>query len=104
MQKNHSYGSGGSNPNKNDQKGKSIPQYDKQPQQTLEQGSRPQGKPKREGWSYNRKFTPLDQSLETVLEYMLGSDMIKLPKVADPPSGHGKNEGQILQVPPNSGT
>ena len=87
--KDHSYGSGGSNPNKNNQKDKSISQYGRQPQQTLEQGSRPQEKPKREGWSYNRKFTPLDQSLETVLEYMLGSDMIKLPRVARSTNGYG---------------
>ena len=84
-------------PTKSDQKGKSIIQYDKQPQQTLEPRSRPQEKPKREGWSYNRKFTPLDQSLETVLEYMLGSDMIKLPRVADPPVVMGKMKDRFCK-------
>ena len=63
----------------------------------LDQGSRPQEKPKREGWSYNRKFTPLDQSLETVLEYMLGNDMIKLPRVADPPAVMGKMKDRFCK-------
>ena len=34
-------------------------------------------------------FTPLDQPLEKVLEYMLAQGMVKLPKIADP-RDHGK--------------
>ena len=83
--------------NKSDQKGKPTPQYDRQPQQILDQGSRSQEKPKREGWSYNRKFTPLDQSLETVLEYMLNNDMIKLPRLADPPAVMGKMKDRFCK-------
>ena len=68
QKKDYCYGAGNSN-NKGDQKVKPAPQYSKPPQQDQEPKLRE--KPKHEGWSYDRKFTPLDQSLEDVLEYML---------------------------------
>ena len=85
------YGAGGSN--RNDQKGKPIPQFSK----PLEQGPKPREKVKHEGWSYDRKFTPLDQSLETVLEYMLTKEMVKLPRLADPPVPMGKFKDQFCK-------
>ena len=87
------YGAGSSN--KNDQKGKSIPQFNKPLQ--LEQGPKPREKVKHEGWSYDRKFTPLDQSLETVLEYMLTKEMVKLPRLVDPPVPMGKFKDQFCK-------
>jgi hypothetical protein len=52
---------------------------------------------KHEGWSYDRKFTPLDQSLETVLEYMLTKEMVKLPRLVDPPVPMGKFKDQFCK-------
>ena len=54
-------------------------------------------KTKHEGWSYDRKFTPLDQSLEDVLKYMLSKEMVKLPRLADPPVPMGKWKDQFCK-------
>ena len=47
-------------------------------------------KKKHDGWGYDREFTPLDQPLEEVLEYMLSKGMVKLPRIANPLVALGK--------------
>ena len=74
---------------------KPAPQYSKPSQQ--DQGPKLREKVKHEGWSYDRKFTPLDQSLEDVLEYMLSKEMVKLPRLADPPVPMGKWKDQFCK-------
>ena len=94
QKKDYCYGAGNSN-NKGDQKMKPAPQYSKPSQQ--DQGPKLREKVKHEGWSYDRKFTPLDQSLEDVLEYMLSKEMVKLPRLADPPVPMGKWKDQFCK-------
>ena len=94
QKKDYCYGAGNSN-NKGDQKTKPAPQYSKPSQQ--DQGPKLREKVKHEGWSYDRKFTPLDQSLEDVLEYMLSKEMVKLPRLADPPVPMGKWKDQFCK-------
>ena len=93
QKKDYCYGSGSSS-NK-DQKGKPAPQYNKPPQQ--DQGPKLREKTKHEGWSYDRKFTPLDQTLEDVLEYMLSKEMVKLPRLANPLVPMGKWKDQFCK-------
>ena len=94
QKKDYCYGAGNSN-NKGDQKMKPAPQYIKPSQQ--DQGPKLREKVKHEGWSYDQKFTPLDQSLEDVLEYMLSKEMVKLPRLADPPVPIGKWKDQFYK-------
>ena len=54
-------------------------------------------KPKCKDWSPDREFTPLEQTLEEVLEYMLTKNMIRLPKVVDPPVILGKFKEQFCK-------
>ena len=63
---------------------------DKPLQSSPQHKEKDQEKPKRKDWSTDRKFTPLDQTLESVLEYMLAKDMIRLPKAADPATIMGR--------------
>ena len=52
---------------------------------------------KREGWSNDREFTPLKQTLEEALEFMLAKGLVKLPKVADPPTVMGRFTNQFCK-------
>ena len=63
-----------------------------------------QERPKHINWSRDRKFTPLDQPLEKVLEYLLSHGMVKLPKIADPPVIMGKYREQYCKFHRAMGT
>ena len=76
--KNHNNNSEGSKV----QKGKFS--NDKPLQSSPQHKENDQEKQKRKNWSTDRELTPLDQTLESVLEYMLARDMIRLPKAVDP--------------------
>ena len=67
------------------------------PPSSIQLESKPQGKSKHNGWGYDREFTPLEQSLEEVLEYMTTKEMVKLPKVADPPVTMGRFKDQFCK-------
>ncbi|CAN6455436.1 unnamed protein product [Victoria cruziana] len=51
----------------------------------------------RPGWSYDRKFTPLEQSLEEIMEVLLQQGTLSLPKVSDPPPVMGKNNDHFCK-------
>ena len=53
--------------------------------------------PKHDNWSFKRDFTPLDQPREEILEYMLAKEMIKLPRVDDPPIIRGRFKDQFCK-------
>ena len=57
---------------------------------SIQQKSNNPKKIKRDGWSYDREFTPLGESIEEILGYLLAKDMIKLPRIVDPPVTMGK--------------
>uniref|UniRef100_A0A5K1BFC8 G-patch domain-containing protein n=5 Tax=Nymphaea colorata TaxID=210225 RepID=A0A5K1BFC8_9MAGN len=54
-------------------------------------------KNKHPGWSYDRKFTPLSQSREKILEYLLAKGTIVLPKVSEPPKMMGGNKEKLCK-------
>ncbi|KAF3772064.1 hypothetical protein EJ110_NYTH58847 [Nymphaea thermarum] len=54
-------------------------------------------KNKHPGWSYDRKFTPLSQSREKILEYLLTKGTIVLPKVSQPPKMMGVNKEKLCK-------
>ena len=54
-------------------------------------------KPKHKDWSTDRKFTSLDQKLETILENLLAKGMVHLPKVIDSPSIMGRFKEQFCK-------
>ncbi|KAF3773375.1 hypothetical protein EJ110_NYTH55459 [Nymphaea thermarum] len=54
-------------------------------------------KNKHPGWSYDRKFTPLSQSREKILEYLLTKGTIVLPKVSEPPKMMGVNKEKLCK-------
>ncbi|CAN6454046.1 unnamed protein product [Victoria cruziana] len=54
-------------------------------------------KKQRPGWSYDRKFTPLEQSLEEIMGVLLQRGTLSLPKVSDPPPVMGKNKDQFYK-------
>ena len=56
-----------------------------------------QGKPKHDGWGYDRNFTPLEQPLEQVLEYMIAKGTVRLPKIADPAVTMGRFKDQFCK-------
>ena len=80
------------------QKERSYKNNDKPLPIGLQQKGDLQEKPKYIKWEKDRVFTPLDQTLETVLDYLLKHGMIKLPKIADPPIILGKIQRPVLQV------
>ncbi|KAF3773105.1 hypothetical protein EJ110_NYTH56146 [Nymphaea thermarum] len=54
-------------------------------------------KNKHPGWSYDRQFTPLSQSREKILEYLLIKETIVLPKVSEPPKMMGVNKEKLCK-------
>ncbi|KAF3771632.1 hypothetical protein EJ110_NYTH59959 [Nymphaea thermarum] len=54
-------------------------------------------KNKHPGWSYDQKFTPLSQSREKILEYLLTKGTIVLPKVSEPPKMMGVNKEKLCK-------
>ncbi|KAF3795176.1 hypothetical protein EJ110_NYTH05836 [Nymphaea thermarum] len=54
-------------------------------------------KNKHPGWSYNRKFTPLNQSREKILEYLFAKGTIVLPKVSEPQKMMGGNKEKLCK-------
>ena len=56
----------------------------------LSKKARSKKRPKRKDWSKDRDFTPLDEPLDKVLEYMLSSGLLRLPKAASPSTVMGK--------------
>ena len=80
-------GGSGSKDNKTKQMGQQKEPFKQNDKPVL---AKQKEKIKREGWGYDRQFSALEQSLEQILEYMLSKDMIKLPRVADPPVSLGK--------------
>jgi hypothetical protein len=72
-----------------DNKGDHTSQKEKSSKRS-EKSSQQKEKKKHDGWGYDREFTPLDQPLEEILEYMLVKEMVKLPKIANPPIAKGK--------------
>ena len=59
---------------------------------SIQQKSSNPKKIKRDGWSYDREFTPLGQPIEEILGYLLAKDVIKLPRIVDPPVSMGKGK------------
>ncbi|CAN6444993.1 unnamed protein product [Victoria cruziana] len=54
-------------------------------------------KKQRPGWSYDRKFTPLEQSLEEIMGVLVQRGTLTLPKVSDPPPVMGKFKDQFCK-------
>ncbi|KAF3776599.1 hypothetical protein EJ110_NYTH47762 [Nymphaea thermarum] len=54
-------------------------------------------KNKHPGWGYDRKFIPLSQSHEKILEYLLAKGTIVLPKVPEPPKMMGGNKEKLCK-------
>ncbi|CAN6487436.1 unnamed protein product [Victoria cruziana] len=54
-------------------------------------------KKQRSGWSYDRKFTPLQQSLEEIMGVLLQRGTLVLPKVSDHPLVMGKDKDQFYK-------
>ncbi|KAF3786371.1 hypothetical protein EJ110_NYTH25619 [Nymphaea thermarum] len=54
-------------------------------------------------WSYDRKFTPLSQCREKILEYLLAKGTIVLPKVSEPPKMMGGNKEKLCKFHPAPG-
>ena len=67
------------------------------PLSSIQLESKPQGRPKHDSWGYDCEFTSLEQPLEQVLEYMITKEMVKLPKVADPPVTMGRFKDQFCK-------
>ena len=78
------------------QKGKDI-NSDKPLQSSPQHQKKDQEKSKRKDWRTDREFTPLDQTLESILEYMLAKDIVRLPKAADPPAIMGRFKEQFCK-------
>ena len=74
-----------------------ISRQNDSPPSSIQLESKPQGRPKHDGWRYDHEFTSLEQPLEQVLEYMITKEMIKLPKVADPPVTMGRFKDQFCK-------
>ena len=90
--------SNGTRPEQNrGRKGKFFKNSDKHLPSGPQQKGDFQERPKHINWSRDRKFTPLDQPLEKVLEYLLSHGMVKLPKIADPPVIMGKYREQYCK-------
>ncbi|CAN6440897.1 unnamed protein product [Victoria cruziana] len=51
----------------------------------------------RPGWSYDRKFTSLEQSLEEIMKVLLQRGILTLPKVSDLPPVMDKNKNQFCK-------
>jgi hypothetical protein len=98
--KSHTGRSGNRNPGREDhtgQKDTMDKQNDRPLQSSPQQKKNNQGKPKHKDWSTDRKFTPLDQKLETVLENLLAKGMVHLPKVVDSPTIMGRFKEQFCK-------
>uniref|UniRef100_A0A5K0UYI4 Retrotransposon gag domain-containing protein n=1 Tax=Nymphaea colorata TaxID=210225 RepID=A0A5K0UYI4_9MAGN len=54
-------------------------------------------KNKHPDWSYDRKFTPLSQSREKILEYLIAKGTIVLPKMLEPPKMMGGNKEKLCK-------
>ena len=93
----HGSGSGTKPEQNRGRKGKFFKNNDKPLPAGPQQKGDLQEKPKHINWSRDRKFTPLDQPLEKILEYLLSHGMVKLPKVADPPVLMGRFKEQYCK-------
>ena len=88
------------NISRNDNKGSKGNHADREERQNskLSQPNFPQKeKIKREGWSNDRVFTPLKQTLEEALEFMLTKGLVKLPKATTPPTIMGRFKNQFCK-------
>ena len=63
---------------------------DKILQYSLQQKGKKQEEPKRKDWSKDRDFTPLDEPLDKILEYMMSSGLLRLSKAVSPSTIMGK--------------
>jgi hypothetical protein len=77
--------------------GKSCENHGGLLQYSPQQKGKKQEEPKRKDWSKDREFTPLDEPLDKVLEYMLSNGLIRLPKPANPSTIMGKYIDQFCR-------
>ena len=66
-------------------------------QSKSEKLSQQKEKIKHDGWGYDRQFTPLEQSLDEILEYMLAKELVKLPRVTNPSTIMGRFMDQFCK-------
>ena len=97
--KNHTDRSGSPNPSRDDhiRQEDRISRQNDSPLSSIQLELKPQGRPKHDGWGYDHNFTPLEQPLEQVLEYMITKGMVRLSKIANPPVTMGRFKDQFCQ-------